>query len=295
MDGMADRCPNLKNKLDWLLRLRGLSKSELARRVNALGEGHADREDVTPQSVGRYVHEGRAPAPDVALRIAEVLEVDPVWLFDESQDLTIDEEAGIVGPIPNRFAYVREHVGEVETEALVEVINSRYRDVAGPASELLGEIESIDWPTISREIEAAGSVDGCAHHEAAIDALAEFEKLLRAMEHRFRLLALRGAHDPDRARSAVEARPIADHNWAIGWLDLLGRFKIALDALTGEAAGQAAGQAYSDRLHWPKNKETGRLDRTRRVFNCEGQLGRVREAIEQYRAAGGPFTDPASD
>jgi len=62
----------LARKLRFCLQMRGMSQTELARRIG-----------INRQSLNHYF-QGAAPKPDVLLRMAKVLDVDLEWLCDES-------------------------------------------------------------------------------------------------------------------------------------------------------------------------------------------------------------------
>mgnify|MGYP006293332555 CR=1 FL=1 len=151
MDEMTSRTPNFQRKLDLLLRLKRTSQSELARRVSESGT-----EKVTPQAISRYVA-GASPSPDTARRIARVLQVDPLWLIDESQPITVDEQKGIIGPIPGPFEYVNQHVREVSTERLSAELGHRYRECVRPISAALDRAEHLDWQSIAKTLASVKS------------------------------------------------------------------------------------------------------------------------------------------
>ncbi len=60
-------------------------------KLRKFGETHnlsaiATQAKMSPQTLHGYLHQDRVPRADIALRLAKVLCVDPMWLLDESTE-----------------------------------------------------------------------------------------------------------------------------------------------------------------------------------------------------------------
>ncbi len=157
---VASRSPRFREKLDLLLGLRRMSQAELARRVSAMGD------PITPAAIGRYLG-GAAPSPDIARRIAQSLDVDPVWMVDEGEPVPVNEFTGVIGPIP-RFG---SDLSTVETTMLHDELLDRYKAAASVFRRQVMRVASLDWPPI---LDALRSVDDLSSAPPIVAALVRY-------------------------------------------------------------------------------------------------------------------------
>jgi len=116
---MAKAPDQLTEKLNRIASKRGLTQAQIA---SACG--------VSQTAIHRYFS-GSAPRAHTLLILAEVLEVDPVWLADESK--------------PFRDDYPRSRAEGLDTDRLAEEIIRRFSAKIASAHEALDAAEQVDF------------------------------------------------------------------------------------------------------------------------------------------------------
>lgn len=121
----------------------------------------ADAAGLTPQTLQNYLS-GTEPRPDVAVRLARTLGVDPVWLCDDEQPAAVDAPPRAGSSLSN---------SELTAEMARRLVSAS-RDIR----QLLDEAEACDWwglaeSMVSAGVEGAGTTIGKLAQVVHADAL----------------------------------------------------------------------------------------------------------------------------